>query len=308
MRLSKGDVGRGDFGSGQYPSHALPWKFVRIIAMHWKHDRRNTDETVWLDDHVLLHAREAGGLPAVSPGLVPVADLVTRFEGGESSAEIASASKLDANAVASALSWAQKTSMTKAPWRKRTTRISKAGATKTRADLHGQLLVEAVMAWAKERKFRARGKLTAAEIRKLRLAGRRRLPPSLATWLAYDSSKLSCGKKLTATNLAGVSASLRERLASPRLEKQLAGACYLLDVGDRQATFLYADSATPSDGEYPVLTLDVDGAAEATLVAPGFDVYIATKTGFFEEPAVLGAVPKAYDARMKAQAKRGIGR
>ena len=291
--------------SGEHPKDALPWKYVRVVAMHHKHDRRNTEDAVWLDKHVRLHAKEAGGLPAVSPGAVPVAELVERFKRGDAPQAIARALSLDAAAVASAIRWAQKTAASKAAWTSKPIALTTAKAA-AEADPHGKALVEAVIAWARGRSWKPAGARTLDKIDSLRLADGRALPPSLVTWLSFDASKIVCGRSLKATTLAGVIASLGERFTLPGLENRLPGPTYLLDVGDRQATFLYADSADEG-GEYPILTLDVDGQPEVTLSAPGFDVYIAVMTGFFEAPEVLGEVPKAYQSRLRDQAKRLFG-
>ena len=279
----------------------IPFDHIRIIAMHHMLDRRNQPDCVWLDRHVFIHARLAGGLPAVSPGDVPVDALVARFEKGESPPEIASALGLDVAAVASALAWAQKTARGNAAWRKKP--ITQKAAPKKPAVLHGPLLVKAAIAHARQAKREEpKAPMSAARIAALDLDGVA-VPKSLSTWLAFSTGRVACATKagLVPATLREVMRKLGYRLDQPALEAALPSRCYVLEVGDTQATFLYAGVA--EDGELPVFTIDVDGVPSAWVSFPGFDVYIAARTDYLET-SDGDPLPGPYRARMRAHERR----
>jgi hypothetical protein len=63
--------------------------------------------------------------------------------------------------------------------------------------------------------------------------------------------------------------------------------CFLLPGGADSCRMLVTDSADEY-GEYPVLALDVDDIPAATLMYPGFDVFLAENAGIVEMPPHRG--------------------
>jgi len=281
--------------SWEYPNEALPWKHVAIVAMHNKNDRRNKPDTLWLTRHVYLHAKHARGVPAVGKEAVSTESVRVRWLANEAPAAIAASSKLSLDEVVDALRFEQKTAKHRSAWTKR--KIAAAGAAPVEKDLHGVALVEACIAHVREHKERL------AKPSKAKVAG---IPASFRAWLAADTSRIECArggvpKPTSIQDIIG-------RLGWPKdsiAKTALPGKCYLLDVGDQQATFLFAGKLV--DGEWPALTASVEDEAEVWLATPGFDVYIAQRVGYLPEPEMIGLVPKPYVKRMRAQAKANLG-
>ena len=143
-------------------------------------------------------------------------------------------------------------------------------------------------------------------LRTLRLASGAALPESLATWLAFDTALAPPHRagQLVASPLAKLARALSPALADLELDfGRLPGDCYCLQLGDEQASFLYG---TPdADGELAVLVLDAH-EREVVLVAPGFDVWLATRHELIASET-LGALPRPYKRLMTEHARLDLG-
>ncbi|MGV9311062.1 hypothetical protein ACWDR0_02560 [Streptomyces sp. NPDC003691] len=144
----------------------------------------------------------------------------------------------------------------------------------------------------------------------------RPLSPSLAAWLAYDSSLFDRYDWFTGDNDGSPA-------FDPRPLSELVGdeygemwapefalfderfpECFLLPGGSDSRRFL---AVTEPDGlgEYPVLALDFDDLPCVSLMYPGFDVYAADTAGLlgieFETYSAL-ADDRVYGPRMRRHA------
>ncbi|MYS87458.1 hypothetical protein GTZ85_46450 [Streptomyces sp. SID5474] len=117
----------------------------------------------------------------------------------------------------------------------------------------------------------------------------RPLSPSLRAWLAFDSGLLerhgwfAPGGGFAPRRLDRL---VRDELGEPWAEifEPLAERfpeCFLLPGGSDSRRIL-AVGEPDSEGEYPVLALDVDDMPFVGLMYPGFDVYVAHTAGLVE--------------------------
>lgn len=257
--------------------------------------------------------KKEGGVPLVIPGYAPVADVVARVAAGEDRSAIASsigARRPDIdNAVTFHAQWfgkspavAKKPEKPAAPARKPDPAV-----TRKAAGLPGpEAQVEGVIRVAAAGKDKPR-KLAAAAVAELRLASGAPLPASLRCWLAHDTHLTPERKKgrLVARTLAQIAKELAPHLLELDLEfSKLPGDCYPLQIGDEQASFLYA-GIPDSDGELPVLVLD-SREQDVVLAAPGFDVWLATVYDLVESESI-GTLPRAYGKLMTEHGRLNLG-
>ncbi|MFJ5230976.1 hypothetical protein ACIQBJ_13905 [Kitasatospora sp. NPDC088391] len=134
------------------------------------------------------------------------------------------------------------------------------------------------------------------------------LPPSLRTWLAYDSGMLERHGWFDA-----------DGALAPRTFAQIAedefgdmwgscfapfsdrfGECFLLPGGSDSRRILSVGPHGERDelGEYPVFALDVDDLPCAVLMYPGFDVYLADTAGVLVRAGDNGDGEDAEDAEL----------
>ena len=148
----------------------------------------------------------------------------------------------------------------------------------------------------------------------------RALPPSLRRWLAFDTGMLRKYGWLSGsyqfTPLTFGAFCIRrygedwggyfER--APMAERFTE--CFLLPGGADSCRVLVTDYVDEY-GEYPVLALDVDDVPCATLMYPGFDVFLAHKADMVEMPPRMGYAGLArhpdFAARMATHAGRCFG-
>ncbi|QKW23361.1 hypothetical protein HUT16_33545 [Kitasatospora sp. NA04385] len=115
------------------------------------------------------------------------------------------------------------------------------------------------------------------------------LPPSLRTWLAYDSGMLERHDwfdehgALAPRTLGEIATEEYGEGWGSCFEpfSALFGECFLLPGGSdsRRILSVGPDGERDELGEYPVFALDVDDLPYAVLMYPGFDVYLAETAG-----------------------------
>ena len=165
-----------------------------------------------------------------------------------------------------------------------------------------------------------RGPMPAELLAEARFPSGRALPPSLRRWLAFDTRMLRKYGWLDAsyrfTPLTFGEVCIRrygeewggyfER--APMAERLTE--CFLLPGGADSCRVLVTDSADEL-GDYPVLALDVDDVPSATLMYPGFDVFLAENADIVEMPERMGYAALArhpdFAARMATHAERCFG-
>ncbi|MEV0415105.1 hypothetical protein AB0I68_30995 [Streptomyces sp. NPDC050448] len=155
-------------------------------------------------------------------------------------------------------------------------------------------------------------------IDRLRLPGRRALPPSLRRWLAFDSSWLADvgwyedagepvfgdrGLGATAEWMYGSGGVMVDMFAD--FEKLLPAVCLPLVGGSDSRRLLYLGEPD-SMGEYPVLVTDIDDLPYVAVMYPGLDVYLADLADVldldFDTYTSLADDPE-YGARMREHAE-----
>ncbi|RAJ47133.1 hypothetical protein K353_00334 [Kitasatospora sp. SolWspMP-SS2h] len=147
------------------------------------------------------------------------------------------------------------------------------------------------------------------------------LPPSLRTWLAYDSGMLARHDwfdedgALAPRTLGEIAV---EEYGEPwgscfEPFSERFGECFLLPGGSDSRRVLSVGPHAERDGlgEYPVFALDVDDLPYAVLMYPGFDVYLAETAGVLppdDRPGYdsLKHDPR-YARRMLAHARARLG-
>ena len=149
--------------------------------------------------------------------------------------------------------------------------------------MRGSGLVELAIAADRERRDPSHPPkpLTRAEIAQLAMPDGREIPPSLATWLAYDRLDIFEPKgKAPRLRWRSFDGMMREQFDDETAARYaafgglLTGQCLALpDAGDSRS-FLYAGEPD-AHGEYPVFIVDTDELAWVGLAYPGFDAYIA---------------------------------
>ena len=293
-------------------------------AMLYELNKKAPADTCVVARNVGFRKKE-GGTPLVIPGYVPVVDVVARAAAGEPPEAIAKsiggrapdvknvlafaakhlrkAGKVAASAKTAAAAEARKPAKKPpaAKPKKPDPKVTRASARLPSASEQ----VDAVVARASGEK-RKRKPLAAALVAKLRLGGAR-VPKSLARWLAFDTALAPPHRsgELVATPLAQIAKKLAPHLAGLGLDyDRLPGACYLLQLGDEQASFLYA-GVPDADGELPVLVLDAR-EQDVALAAPGFDVWLATVHDVVPSEAI-GELPEAYGKLMAEHARLSLG-
>ncbi|SNY79144.1 hypothetical protein SAMN04244553_1506 [Nocardia amikacinitolerans] len=141
----------------------------------------------------------------------------------------------------------------------------------------------------------------------------RPLPPSLRAWLAFDVGLLErydwfdedggfAPRRLDELVLAELGEPWAECYA-PLAER--FDECFLLPGGSDSRRFL-AVGEPDSEGEYPVLALDVDDLPFVGLMYPGFDVYLADRVGLLrtEFPTYTALFDHAvYSRRLRQHAR-----
>ena len=165
-----------------------------------------------------------------------------------------------------------------------------------------------------------RAPMPAELLAEARFPSGRALPPSLRRWLAFDSGMLRkygwLDEAHRFTPLTFGEFCVRrygdewggyfER--APMAERFTE--CFLLPGGADSCRVLVTDSADEY-GEYPVLALDVDDVPCATLMYPGFDVFLAQNAGIVEIPPYRGYAALAkhpdFAGRMNTHAERCLG-
>lgn len=155
--------------------------------------------------------------------------------------------------------------------------------------------------------------LTATQIAALRLVDDKPISPSLARWLAFDVLLLPeiigdpSAPQLEPKSLQTlVAAPFADEFATT-LGQRLPGALYPLTTGSESTWVLYVGEPDAT-GEYPVLELRCDDTPSVALVAPGFDVWLATRMRVLdlEGQRDPSRVP-SYAAAMDAQAHANLG-
>ncbi len=148
-----------------------------------------------------------------------------------------------------------------------------------------------------------------------------KLSPSLLRWLAFDGSWLE--------SLGWFAAAAPLRLAPQKLDafavkelgppadkggafgpfaERLDGELYPLPADGTRAVALYVDFPD-SAGEHAVMQLDLTDGPRASLLYPGFDVFMAQHVGLWgDELPALAEVARsvAYKTRMREQQYRGF--
>ncbi|GAA2090961.1 hypothetical protein GCM10009759_15010 [Kitasatospora saccharophila] len=147
------------------------------------------------------------------------------------------------------------------------------------------------------------------------------LPPSLRSWLAYDSGMLErhgwfdAGGGLAPRTLGEIATEEYGEGWGSCFEpfSALFGECFLLPGGSDSRRVLSVGPGGERDGlgEYPVFALDVDDLPYAVLMHPGFDVYLAETAGVLpsgDRPGYdsLKHDPR-YARRMAAHARGRLG-
>ena len=145
--------------------------------------------------------------------------------------------------------------------------------------MRGSGLVELAIAADRERRdpMHPPKGLSRAAITQLSMPDGREIPPSLATWLAYDRLDIFEPKgKAPRLRWRTFDEMMREQFDAETAEayagfgKLLTGKCLALSEG----RFLYAGKPD-AHGEYPVFIVDTDDLPWVGLAYPGFDAYIA---------------------------------
>jgi len=163
--------------------------------------------------------------------------------------------------------------------------------------------------------------LTPEQLAGLTLAGGAPLPPSLRRWLAFDAKFFP--------SLPFVP-SLIEKPDRPALEPRrlpelvgptwapsfqnlaqelLTGAFYVLAQGSDSTFALYVGQAGQPDalGEYPVLDVRTDDEPNVTLLAPGFDVWLALRMNTLDLEGARNLFDYApYASAMEEQARLNL--
>ncbi len=140
----------------------------------------------------------------------------------------------------------------------------------------------------------------------------RPLPPSLRRWLAFDVGLLERYDWFDPDG--GFAPRPLDQLVDDELGTMWAdcftplaerfGECFLLPGGSDSRRVL-AVGDTDSEGEYPVLAIDVDDLPFVGLMYPGFDVYLADTAGLLrtEFPTYTALFDHAiYSSRMRQHA------
>ncbi len=146
----------------------------------------------------------------------------------------------------------------------------------------------------------------------LTFPGGEQLPPSLRHWLAFDGSWLADitnyfdGERfMTCTIAEAVRDTISPDLfwdAFTELERYAQTPVFPLDIGSEQVRLLLLTGAD-RDGEYAVITADIDDSPMIWISAPGFDVWLADLAGLIgdvdEEWAVdlEGAKQRLFEGR-----------
>jgi hypothetical protein len=149
--------------------------------------------------------------------------------------------------------------------------------------MRGSGLVELAIAADRERRDPTHPPkpLSRAAIAQLAMPDGREIPPSLATWLAYDRLDIF-EPKGKAPRLAWRTfhEMMHEQFDAETAEaysgfgKLLTAKCLVLPNGSDSRRFLYAGQPD-AHGEYPVFIVDTDELPWVGLAYPGFDAYIA---------------------------------
>lgn len=155
--------------------------------------------------------------------------------------------------------------------------------------------------------------LAPGQLAALRLVDDRPIPQSLARWLAFDVLLLpeiigdpSAPRLEPKSPQALVAAPFADAFAAT-LAQRLPGALYPLTTGSESTWVLYVGEPDAL-GEYPVLELRCDDTLSVALVAPGFDVWLATRMRLLdlEGQRDPSRVP-SYAAAMDAHARANLG-
>jgi len=133
------------------------------------------------------------------------------------------------------------------------------------------------------------------------------LPPSLRHWLSFDGSWLAettdyfDGERFTTCTIAEA---VRDTIspdhhwdAFNELERYADTPVFPLDPGSETVRLLLLAGAD-RNGEYPVITADVDDSPMIYISAPGFDVWLA------ELAQVTEDVEEEYEADLEAAKER----
>ena len=184
----------------------------------------------------------------------------------------------------------KKKTKTKKPAKKKARKKTKPKATRTNRALTAELLrmrgtglVELAIAADRERRdpSHAPRPLTRAEIAQLAMPDGREIPPSLATWLAYDRLDIFEPKgKALRLRWRSFDQMMREQFDDETADRYsgfsalLTGKCLALPSEGDSRRFLYAGEPDAHD-EYPVFIVDTDELPWVGLAYPGFDAYIA---------------------------------
>jgi hypothetical protein len=179
-------------------------------------------------------------------------------------------------------------------------------------DLRGVALVDAVVA----RIVQGKGAIEVTQprpmrpevIAALRFANGAPLPPSLARFLAFDTTWLRArfpGWKLPHLAVATVARLVADTLAGfaqafqPLPPGMPPGLALGLDSGSDSMRLLFLGK-TDTHGEYPILGVDVDDEPNVVVAAPGFDVWLAQQSGLVRSL-------KAYKSDLIAQQRLNLG-
>ena len=165
-----------------------------------------------------------------------------------------------------------------------------------------------------------RAPMPAGLLAQARFPSGRALPPSLRRWLAFDTGMLrkygwlDGAYRFTPLSFGEICVRRYGDEWGGYFERApMAGRfteCFLLPGGADSCRVLVTDSVD-EQGEYPVLALDVDDVPCATLMYPGFDVFLAQNAGIVEMPPYQGYAALAkhpdFAARMSTHAERALG-
>lgn len=164
----------------------------------------------------------------------------------------------------------------------------KSGTPKERGAALVQLVIDkieaegGVLSGCGIKKHKAKGMAPAA-LAKLTLPDGKPLPPSLATFLAYDETYLGVLDKSKKLAFRTFNQMMRAEFnaATAKMYEDFAriltGQCLVIPGGSDSRQFMYV-GVPDEHGEYPVFVVDTDEVPWVALVYPGFDVCIADGT------------------------------
>ncbi len=144
--------------------------------------------------------------------------------------------------------------------------------------------------------------LPAEKIAALTFEGGATLPPSMAAELEHDAGRIGIenGTVRTVTFADWAATALPDwaPVLAIAFAKTFPARCFPLSTGSDSASFLYLGKPD-DDGEYPVITADVDDTPEWFISAAGYDVWLARDRGAMGASAL-------DDARIGDHAKRNF--